>query len=52
LERFPDDFRFQLNEPEHKALRSQVVTSYSGRGGRRYLSYVFTEQGLRCFQVC
>jgi len=27
-------------------LKSQIVTSKSGRGGRRYLPYVFTEQGV------
>ena len=31
---------------EHEALRSQIVTSKNGRGGRRYLPYVFTEQGV------
>lgn len=46
LERFPDDFRFQLTEQEHEVLRSQIVTSNAGRGGRRYLPYVFTEQGV------
>ena len=43
LERFPDDFRFQLTEQEHKVLRSQIATSNAGRGGRRYPPYVFTE---------
>lgn len=43
--RFPDAFRFQLTDEEYKALKSQIVTS-SGRGGRRYLPYVFTEQGI------
>jgi hypothetical protein len=45
LERFPNDFMFQLNKEEFDALRSQIVTS-KGRGGRRYLPYVFTEQGV------
>ncbi|MCA2997741.1 MAG: ORF6N domain-containing protein [Rhodocyclaceae bacterium] len=43
--RFPADFMFQLNEEEHAALRSQSVISNSGRGGRRYAPYVFTEHG-------
>lgn len=43
--RFPDSFRFQLTDDEYKNLKSQIVTS-SGRGGRRYLPYVFTEQGI------
>ncbi|MDP2682378.1 MAG: ORF6N domain-containing protein [Deltaproteobacteria bacterium] len=44
--RFPPDFMFQLNNQEVISLRSQFVTSKSGRGGRRYLPYVFTEQGV------
>lgn len=43
--RFPDSFRFQLTDDEYKDLKSQIVTS-NGRGGRRYLPYVFTEQGI------
>ncbi len=46
MERFPVDFIFQLSPEEWKALRSQTVTSNSGRGGRRYPPYVFTEQGV------
>ena len=46
IERFPDDFRFQLNEKEYENLRSQFVTSSLKHGGRRYLPYVFTEQGV------
>jgi len=45
-DRFPPDFMFQLNNQEVARLRSQLVTSNSGRGGRRYLPYVFTEQGV------
>ena len=44
--RFPDDFMFQLDPQEFDALRSQFVTSNIGRGGKRYLPYVFTEQGV------
>jgi len=43
--RFPDSFHFQLTEEEFESLRSQIVTS-NGKGGRRYLPYVFTEQGI------
>ena len=43
IERFPDDFRFELNREE--CLRSQFVTS-NGRGGNRYSTYAFTEQGV------
>lgn len=46
LERFPQDFMFQLNKEEAAALRSQLATSNTGRGGRRYAPYVFTEQGV------
>jgi hypothetical protein len=44
-ERFPEDFVFQLAAKEHQALRSQIVTSNKGRGGRRYTPYAFTEHG-------
>ena len=46
LDRFPDDFMFQLDTDEWEALRSQSVISYVGRGGRRYAPYAFTEQGV------
>src|SRR6266516_322042 len=36
IERFPEDFMFQLNKSEAAALRSQIATSKIGRGGRRY----------------
>ncbi len=44
IDRFPVDFMFQLNQEEFQNLRSQFVTS--NWGGRRYLPYVFTEQGV------
>ncbi len=57
--RFPESFRFQLSENEWDHLRSQFVTSSkvnplrsqnvtlnSSHGGRRYLPYAFTEQGV------
>ena len=43
-ERFPPEFMFRLTEQER--LRCQVGTSKSGRGGRRYLPYAFTEHGV------
>lgn len=59
IERFPEKFRFQLTENEYENLRSQIVTSSlddslrsqiatleKQHGGRRYLPYVFTEQGV------
>lgn len=45
-DRFPDDFMFQLTPEEAESLRSQIGASNLGRGGRRYLPYVFTEQGV------
>jgi len=44
-ERFPEDFMFQLTNQEVIRLRCQIGTS-KGRGGRRYLPYAFTEQGV------
>ncbi|HEY8171605.1 MAG TPA: ORF6N domain-containing protein, partial [Dehalococcoidia bacterium] len=44
-DRFPEDFMFQLNPDEWSSLRSQIVISNS-RGGRRYLPYAFSEQGV------
>ena len=44
--RFPQDFMFQLTKVEAEGLRSQIAISKSGRGGRRSLPYVFTEQGV------
>ncbi len=44
--RFPDDFMFQVTSGEMEALRFQIGTSNAGRGGRRTLPYVFTEQGV------
>jgi hypothetical protein len=43
--RFPADFLFQITDEEFEFLRSQIVTSKAGRGGRRYQPYVFTEHG-------
>ena len=45
-DRFPEDFMFQLNSKEYANLRSQIVTSSFNYGGRRYLPYAFTEQGI------
>ncbi len=45
IERFPEDFMFELNTEEFKDLRSQFGTSNSW-GGTRYAPMVFTEQGV------
>ena len=42
INRFPDDFMFELSEEEFKSLRTQIATS--NRGGRRYSPMAFTEQ--------
>jgi len=44
LDRFPEDFMFELTKEEFENLRSQIVTS--SWGGTRYTSMVFTEQGV------
>ncbi len=44
-DRFPRDFMFQLNQAESEVLRSQIATSKTGRGGRRFLPFAFTEHG-------
>ena len=44
--RFPQDFMFQFSADEFAVLRSQTVTSNTGRGGRRTAPYAFTEQGV------
>jgi hypothetical protein len=46
IERFPEDFMFQLSSEEAGLLRSHFATSKGGRGGRRYRPYAFTEQGV------
>lgn len=49
IDRFPENFRFQLRKSEYESLRSQIVTlkTNQGRGmHRKYLPYVFTEQGV------
>ena len=49
LERFPEDFMFEMTEREYNcliiSLRSQIVTS-NERGGRRYMPFAFTEHGV------
>lgn len=44
IERFPNDFMFQISKEEFENLRSHIVTS--SWGGRRTLPYAFTEQGV------
>ncbi len=44
IERFPDEFMFELTLAEFKNLRSQFVTS--SWGGSRYPPFAFTEYGV------
>jgi hypothetical protein len=46
LDRFPNEFQFQLTKDELDNLRSQIVTSSLSHGGRRGLPYVFIEYGV------
>ena len=46
IERFPSHYMFQLTKDEYKLLTSQIAISKKGRGGRRTMPYVFTEQGV------
>ena len=46
MKRFPNNFMFQLTKDEFDSLTSQIAISKSKRGGRRYMPYVFTEQGV------
>ena len=46
-DRYPENFMFRLTRTEQEALRAQLaISNESARGGRRYLAYVFTEQGV------
>ena len=50
MERFPNDFMFELSQEEYKTLRSQIVTLETGESLKgkhsKYSAYVFTEQGV------
>lgn len=46
LKRFPDDFMFKLIKEEYDFLKSQIVTSKLGRGGKQKQPLVFTENGV------
>ena len=46
LERFPEDFMFQLSKEEWSGLIFQIGMSNTGRGGRRSAPYAFTELGV------
>ena len=46
IKRFPAHYMFQLSDEEWASLISQIAISKSGRGGRRFAPYAFTEQGV------
>jgi len=46
IERFPENYCFQLTEEEYSNLRCKNFTSSYKQGGRRYLPFVFTEHGI------
>lgn len=46
INRFPSDFMFQLTKEEYESLIFQIGISKQGRGGRRFMPFVFTEQGV------
>jgi len=47
IERFPEDFMFELSKDELENWRSQIVTSNPGaKMGLRYSPFAFTEQGV------
>lgn len=52
IDRFPPDFMFQLTKEEADSLRFQTgMSKFEGRGGRRYLPYAFTEQGVAMVRI-
>ncbi len=46
IDRFPEDFMFELSKIELENWRSQFVTSNSDKMGLRYSPMAFTEQGV------
>ena len=46
IERFPDDFMFEMTKKEFQDWRSQFGTSNSDKMGLRYSPMAFTEQGI------
>lgn len=46
IERFPEDFMFEMEKTELENWRSQNVTSKEDRQGLRYAPFCFTEQGV------
>ena len=51
IERFPEEFCFQLNKEEFENWRSQFATSNSDKMGLRRLPYAFTEQRIYMYRI-
>ena len=51
LERFPEDFMFEMTNTELENWRSHFVTSNSERMGLRYKPFCFTEQGVAMLSI-
>lgn len=51
IERFPEDFMFQLTKEEYNSLKCQNGTSNERGGDHRALPYAFTQQAWKSFSV-
>ena len=51
IDRFPDDFMFELTKDEFNSLTSQFVMSKPERGGTRHLPFALPNKVLQCYQV-
>jgi hypothetical protein len=49
IDRFPEDFMFQLTTQEYEFLKSQIATSKQGSGGKQKLPLVFQKTALPCY---
>ncbi|HEY5773211.1 MAG TPA: ORF6N domain-containing protein [Chitinophagaceae bacterium] len=50
IDRFPEDFMFELTPNEFDSLRSQIATLKTGRGQHpKYMPFAFTEQGVAMY---
>src|SRR5688500_9572415 len=46
IERFPEDFMFEMNKKEFESWRDENITSPEDKQGLRYVPFCFTEQGV------
>jgi len=49
IDRFPQDFMFQLTPEEYQILKSQIVTSKTGSGGKQKLPWFSQKMVWQCF---